>query len=181
MGSVVMNKKNKAILIVDDDPLMLRSVQKVLSKAFDEFSILTALSGAACLEIATAEQPEMILLDVNMPDMDGFDTCKHLRAAKETKHIPILMMTGEKLESSRKAAGLCIGADAYLFKPFGNAELIAQVQVILRIKHDEDILRAQKESLKRVFRDQITELQQSKEILEKKLNLLEKQIKEKII
>ena len=175
-----MTKKNKTVLVVDDDPLMLRVIQKTLIKAFDEFSIITTTSGLKCLEIAAAEYPETIILDVNMPDMDGFETCKTLKTNPETRHIPILMMTGETLESARKAAGLIIGADAYLFKPFGNAELIAQVQVMLRIKHAEDTLKAQKETLERAFRKQITDLQQSKESLQKQLHVLEKQIKETI-
>jgi len=111
--------------------------------------------------------------------MDGFEVCKRIRANKATKHIPILMMTGERLESASKAAGLSIGADAYLFKPFGNAELIAQVQVMLRIKHAEDILRAQKESQERNLNDQIIELQQQNDMLHKKIHLLEKHLKEK--
>ncbi|OGV66451.1 MAG: hypothetical protein A2283_06950 [Lentisphaerae bacterium RIFOXYA12_FULL_48_11] len=174
-----MTDKKKTILVVDDDPLMLRSVQKILLKAYDEFSIVTNSNGTSCPDMAAAEQPEIIILDVNMPDMDGFEVCKRIRANKATKHIPILMMTGERLESASKAAGLSIGADAYLFKPFGNAELIAQVQVMLRIKHAEDILRAQKESQERNLNDQIIELQQQNDMLHKKIHLLEKHLKEK--
>jgi len=174
-----MTNKNKVIMICDDDPLMLRSVQKILLKAYDEFSIVTSSTGTACPDLVAANQPEIIILDVNMPDMDGFEVCKLIRANKATKHIPILMMTGERLESASKAAGLSIGADAYLFKPFGNAELIAQVQVMLRVKRAEDILRTQKESQERNLNERIIELQKENDALQQKVQLLEKQLKER--
>lgn len=118
----------KKILIVDDDVETLRLVGLMLER--EGYEIITSENGKNALEKVKNESPDLILLDVMMPEMSGYDVARHLRDQKETKLLPIIMFTA-KAQIDDKVEGLEAGADAYLTKPTWPRELFAQVKVLL--------------------------------------------------
>jgi adenylate cyclase len=123
------------ILIVDDEPINLDILQTRL--AVHGYEILTATNGEEALAVATAQRPDLILLDVMMPKMDGIDVCRRLKADASLPFMPIILVTA-KADSKDVVAGLEAGADEYLTKPVDQAALVARVKSMLRIKalHD---------------------------------------------
>jgi adenylate cyclase len=123
------------ILIVDDNPTNLDILQARLTP--HNYEILTATDGEEALAIAREKQPDLILLDIMMPKMDGIEVCKHLRADSSLPFMPIIMVTA-KADSKDVIAGLEAGADEYLTKPVDHAALVARAKSMLRIKalHD---------------------------------------------
>jgi two-component system KDP operon response regulator KdpE len=117
----------KKILVVDDEPAFVRLVNMVLTQK--GFEVLTASDGQEGLRILYDNRPELVLLDVMMPKMDGWQTCSRIR---EISDVPIVMLTGKQKSEEDIVRGLDYGADDYLIKPVGNRELIARVQAILR-------------------------------------------------
>jgi DNA-binding response OmpR family regulator len=118
----------KKVLIVDDDQENLQLVADMLRA---EFQPLTSASGREGILIAVREQLDLILLDVNMPEMDGFEVCKRLREQPGTRQIPIVMLTTASSLDSR-VKGLDLGADDYITKPFQVRELVARIHARLR-------------------------------------------------
>ena len=114
------------VLIVEDDPNLLSTLKYNLQK--ESYDVVTAIDGVEAIETARREKPELILLDVMLPKMNGFEVCRILR--KETI-IPILMLTA-KNEEIDKIVGLEIGADDYLTKPFSMRELMARIRATFR-------------------------------------------------
>jgi PAS domain S-box-containing protein len=113
------------------------------------------------IEMAKAELPDAILLDVKMPGMDGFETCSRLMSDESTKRIPVIMITAIKTDPNSRVKGLEIGANAFLAKPIDQHELVSQVKVALRIKKAEDALREQKDSLNRMVQERTAALRES--------------------
>ncbi len=125
------------VLIVDDHPDSVAVAEARL--AGENVTICSASSGAAALEAARREKPDLILLDVDMPDMSGFDVCRALKADVELCMIPVLFLSGSgNLED--KVQGLDLGAVDYVTKPFDSFELRARVRAALRNKHLQDML-----------------------------------------
>lgn len=120
-------ERNK-ILVADDEPHILRVVKDKLANA--GFSVVTASNGEEALESARREKPALVLLDVMMPKMNGFDVCRALRAEAEFKGVPILLLTARGQEIDRHM-GLEAGASEYITKPFSPRELLATVQAQL--------------------------------------------------
>lgn len=118
----------KKILLVDDDRENLALLSQMLQAHYQS---LQAGSGKEGLQLAIREQPDLILLDVNMPEMDGFEVCKRLREQPVTRNIPIIMLTTVTGVDSR-VKGLEIGADDYIGKPFQSKELLARIGARLR-------------------------------------------------
>jgi two-component system, cell cycle response regulator len=125
------------ILIIDDDPAALEIAKARLSK--EGVEIVCAGSGVAGLEAAHRENPDLILLDVDMPDMSGFDVCRALKADEQLCMIPILFLSGSST-CEIKIQGLDLGAVDYVTKPFDAFELRARVRAALRTKHLQDLL-----------------------------------------
>ncbi len=113
-------------LVVDDE----RAIQRFLRPALEEhgFSVIEASNGRSALELAASKKPDVILLDLSLPDMDGLDVLKRLR---EWSTAPVIVVSARG-EESDKIAGLDQGADDYLIKPFGVEELLARIRVALR-------------------------------------------------
>ena len=117
---------DKVILVVDDEIDLLEMIQSIFERA-GFFNILTASSGTEALKIWKERQPDMIILDIMMPGIDGLSV---LREVRETSNIPVLLLTARG-EAEDRVAGLEVGADDYLVKPFHPKELLLRVQVIL--------------------------------------------------
>jgi DNA-binding response OmpR family regulator len=121
-----MPLKKSTVLTADDDPHLLRLVMRNLE--FEGYEVLTASDGKQALELIEAREPDLVLLDVMMPKMDGFTVCQRVR---EFSSVPIIMVTARGQEQDR-VRGLDLGADDYLTKPFGVDELLARVRAVLR-------------------------------------------------
>jgi DNA-binding response OmpR family regulator len=115
------------ILVVDDEVDVRRLIEVKLKKA--GFEVLTAADGLEGLETAKAENPDMVVMDVMMPRMDGFTAVKHIKA--EMNPAPVVLMLTAKGQESDVIEGLTGGADDYMVKPFAPRELIARIQVAL--------------------------------------------------
>ena len=115
-----------SVLIADDDPVVVRFVSTVLRK--EGWDILTAMDGAAALEVVGRESPSLVILDITMPKIDGFEVCRQLR---EWAQVPIIMLSARG-EVSDKVRCLDLGADDFITKPFAVDELIARVKSVLR-------------------------------------------------
>lgn len=126
------------ILVVDDQPLNVKLLEAKLTSEY--YDVLTASGGAAAVRIATEERPDLILLDVMMPDMDGYEVCRILRDQPETMHIPIVMVTALS-DTADRVVGLEAGADDFLTKPVDDLALFARVRSLLRFKVTFDELR----------------------------------------
>lgn len=121
--------KLRTILVIDDEPDLLRLLDYNLTQA--HYLALTARDGEAGLALARKQAPDLIILDVMMPGLDGWEVCKRLRQDPATSPIPILMLTA-KAEEADRVLGLELGADDYVSKPFGVRELLARVKALLR-------------------------------------------------
>ena len=139
-----MNK----ILAIDDKQDNLIAISALLKALIKKCSVITAMTGPLGIEKAVIEHPDVILLDIKMPDMDGYEVCGRLKSDERTSHIPIIMLTAIKTDADSRIKGLDLGADAFLSKPIDAAELAAEVKVMLRIKKAEDALRQERDELK---------------------------------
>jgi two-component system KDP operon response regulator KdpE len=114
------------ILVIDDEPQILRALRTILTAK--RFRVTTASRGEEGLSLAAAQQPDVIILDLSLPDMDGFEVCSQLR---EWTQVPIIILSVRESERD-KVIALDRGADDYLTKPFGIEELLARIRVALR-------------------------------------------------
>lgn len=121
-----MNKQRRKVLIVDDEPRMIRFIQ--LNLEHDGFEVYEATSGGEALKQLRDQMPDLIILDIMMPDLDGFDTLQMIR---EISTVPVIMLTAKGEEDDR-VRGLELGADDYITKPFSPRELSSRVQAVLR-------------------------------------------------
>ncbi|MFZ6028735.1 MAG: response regulator [Chloroflexota bacterium] len=117
---------NETILVVDDEPKITRLARDYLEK--DGFRVLAAADGATALAVARRDRPDLIVLDLMLPGVDGWEVCRALR--RETD-VPIIMLTA-RAEESDQVAGLELGADDYVTKPFSPRALVARVRALLR-------------------------------------------------
>ena len=117
------------ILIVDDEKNIVEAIRYNLER--EGFRTLTAADGKRALELAQRELPDLITLDVMLPEHDGWEVCRRLRQDSRTKRIPVIMLT-VKNDEADKIVGLELGADDYLTKPFSPKELLARIKAILR-------------------------------------------------
>jgi class 3 adenylate cyclase len=128
------------ILVADDNPMNLDILQTRL--AAHGYEVITAADGEAALALARAAQPDLVLLDIMMPKLDGLDVCRQLRADPALPFMPVILVTA-KGDSKDVVAGLEAGADEYLTKPVDQAALVARVKSMLRIKALHDTVQAQ--------------------------------------
>ena len=121
-----MPSRKTSVLVVDDDIRILRMLQRMLE--LEGYQVLTASSGVAALDIFDEKTPELVLLDIMLPDIDGYTVCQNIH---EFSQIPIIMITA-KDGDEEKVRGLDAGADDYVTKPFSANELVARVRAVLR-------------------------------------------------
>ena len=108
------------VLVVDDNPINLEILEELLAE--NDFAVHTALNADHALKIATRHSPQIILLDVMLPDIDGYDLCRQLRHLPQTENARIIMVTAKAMPSEM-ATGYDAGADAYITKPFDDSDL----------------------------------------------------------
>src|SRR5215467_2037493 len=126
------------VLVVDD---IISNVKLLEAKlAAEYFEVITAFNGEQALARVAAEMPDIILLDVMMPGMDGFEVCRRIKSNTQTAHIPVVMVTALD-QSSDRVTGLEAGADDFLTKPVDDAALFARVRSLVRLKIMTDELR----------------------------------------
>lgn len=121
------------IMVIDDEPDVVDLVKLILES--DGFKVVTAYSGKEALEKIEKEMPDLVLLDIMMPQMDGWEVFRRIKANKKTADIPVAMLTA-KTQSIDKMIGLhVVKVDDYITKPFGRSELLERVKKILAEKH----------------------------------------------
>jgi sigma-B regulation protein RsbU (phosphoserine phosphatase) len=151
---MTVTDEKKLVLIVDDAPANLQMMRSILK---DDFKIRVATSGAKALDLVKAEpHPDLILLDVMMPEMDGYEVCGLLKATPEAKDIPVIFLTG-KTEADDETKGFQVGAVDYIHKPFSPAVVKARV-------HTHLVLREAREQLARQLLEINNELEMAREI-----------------
>jgi len=126
VNMVFAERQSKTILVVDDEPRIAEAV--TMNLELDGYQVLVASDGQEALRKITEELPDLVILDVMMPDMDGFET---LRRIREISNVPVIMLTVKGAEAD-KVKGLELGADDYVTKPFGPKELISRAKAALR-------------------------------------------------
>ncbi|HEY1416481.1 MAG TPA: response regulator, partial [Myxococcaceae bacterium] len=133
-----MSQEKPRVLVVEDDLSILTGVS--MNLRFEGYEVLQAQDGARGLEMAVTDAPDLIVLDVMMPDLDGFEVCRRLKSNPITLHIPVVMVTALD-QPSDKVRGLEAGADDFLTKPIPELALIARVRSLARLKMVTDELR----------------------------------------
>lgn len=118
-----------SILIVDDEPNILMSLEFIMKKA--GYEVRTARDGAAAMDAIKASPPDLLLLDVMLPERDGFDICQTVRTNPDWRSIRIIMLTAKGRDVERQK-GLALGADDYITKPFSTREVLTRVEEVLR-------------------------------------------------
>jgi two-component system cell cycle sensor histidine kinase/response regulator CckA len=151
------------ILIVDDMPENVAAFKSVIEAYIEDCDILVAENGLQAIELVARHHPDLVLMDVHMPEMDGFEACRHLKTNPESSSIPVLMVSAFMTQGHHRALGLENGADGYLCKPFDTAELIAQVRGLLRLKRSEDKLRSERDAFKKELEERNQHLRMSEE------------------
>jgi DNA-binding response OmpR family regulator len=122
-----VNRKRR-ILLADDDPGLRRLIGTTLGSG--DFELFQAVDGEQALQMAREQQPELVLLDVNMPKLDGFEVCQQLKTDPETSAMKVVMLTARGAETDR-ARGREAGADDYFVKPFSPVQLLNKVYALL--------------------------------------------------
>jgi len=138
---------NMKILAIDDKLDNLIVIKAILKDSFPDASVYTALNGHDGLKLALAISPDVILLDIVMPDLDGFETCRRLKENERLKHIPIVFLTALKTNRENRIKALEVGAEAFLSKPIDEQELYAQVRAMAKIKAAAEQEKSEKERL----------------------------------
>jgi CheY-like chemotaxis protein len=118
----------RRILVIDDQVEIARLIARILGKSYD---VSTAEDGESGLRRVSIDLPDLVLLDLNMPNMDGWEVCRRLKSDPRTREIPVVMMTAGESTPEDAARGLSLGASEYLVKPFVREVLIHNVQRIL--------------------------------------------------
>ena len=141
-------KHDASILIIDDELEFCETVEQVISHFLPQSQVSIALSGREGLEKSEHLQPDIVMLDIRLPDIDGYEICKILKDNPQTQESLILVITGLNHSQDLKIEFLELGADAFLKKPFDDSELIAQIKALLRLKSAEAKIKDECKNLK---------------------------------
>ncbi len=151
-----MTRQSGKLLVVDDNPVVLLGISELLRSA--GFDVLEARSGAEALQQARQQRPDLVLLDVVLPDASGVELCRRLKADPALNRLFVVLLSSVETSSGSQASGLDAGADGYIARPIENRELLARVQSLLRIQQAEAALRAAQDELERRVDERTTEL-----------------------
>ncbi|HME45745.1 MAG TPA: response regulator transcription factor [Syntrophorhabdales bacterium] len=148
------------ILVADDDPRMLVLTTEVLGEA--GYEVLQASNGKECLEALKAHHPDIVLLDVMLPDTTGIELCRQIKADERLQGIFVILFSGVQVSSDYQADALNAGADGYIVKSVSNKELLARVQSAVRIKRMVDALREKEKEQQKLILELQAALAESK-------------------
>lgn len=123
-----MQKKTHKILLVDDDPNILISLEFLMRK--NGFDVLIARNGTEAMELLNENVPDLTLLDIMMPDVDGYEICRHIKTSKKLKHSKVMFLSAKTREADVRK-GYELGADLYVTKPFSTKDLVKKVEELL--------------------------------------------------
>jgi len=141
-----LNENSKSIiLVVDDDPNMLLETSRLLST--NGYEVLQAKNGTECLKIAIPTKPALILLDVFLPDMDGVEACRLIKLEEELQDTFVVLISDKKNDSKEQAEGMKTVADGYIARPIGNNELLARIELFLRLQRSQAALQEKRTEL----------------------------------
>jgi DNA-binding response OmpR family regulator len=118
----------KKILVVDDDPYILMSLEFLMKK--NGYDVMVARNGKEALEIVEKQIPDIVLLDIMMPDVDGYEICRHIKKTAKLKHAKVVFMSAKSKEADIQK-GYDLGAALYITKPFSTRELVKQIKELL--------------------------------------------------
>lgn len=158
---------NAQILVIDDDPHLRRAIVRILTTA--GYNILEAATGAEGLQLAADMRPDLILLDVVLPDISGLEVCRRFKNSPEYAGTYVVLLSGVKTSSDHQSEGLDIGADGYIVRPIEPRELVARVRAMLRIKHAEDELTRYRDHLEDLVNARTTELAETNQRLQQEI------------
>lgn len=131
-----MDNQDRTILVVDDDEAGRYATSRILRQM--GFAVKEASTGAEALRISM-EKPDLVVLDINLPDMSGLEVCKRIKASPVTKTIPVLHLSATYIDTKSRVTGLDSGADGYLIHPVESEELVATINALLRMKRAEEL------------------------------------------
>ena len=154
-----MENYSLKLLAIDDNRDNLTSLQAVVADILPQASILTALNGPAGLDLASVEDPDVILLDIVMPGMDGFEVCRQLKGDEKLWHIPVVFLTALKTDRKSRIKALEVGAEGFLAKPLDETELMAQIRAMAKIKEANVLKRQEQERLSALVGERTSELE----------------------
>jgi len=144
------------ILIVDDNPVVLFAMAHLLKS--EGFTVVEATTGKEGLALARTETPDLVLLDVMLPDINGVELCRQIKANAETSQLFVVLLSSIETSPDSQVTGLEAGADGYIARPIENRELVARVQAMLRIKRAESALRKAHDELEKRVAERTEEL-----------------------
>lgn len=136
------------ILVVDDNPINVDLLVDIAENR--GWHVLTAYDGETAIQVTQTQQPDVVVLDVNMPMMSGYEVCAHLKADARTAHVPVIMLTA-LADVDARVKGLAVGADDYITKPYSARELIARIETRMRAKEENDSLRQMQQTIRQTF------------------------------
>jgi PAS domain S-box-containing protein len=167
-----MTSPSARILVTDDDPLMLSAATRLLTSA--GYEVIPAINGEQTLQLVQEHRPDLMLLDVVLPDIDGTEVCRRIKADARTADIFVILLSGVRTGSDEQSDAMEGGADGYITRPIANRELLARIQAYLRIKTAEQKLKEYTRQIEEVAADK----QRINHELEMSQTELEKQNKE---
>lgn len=168
-NSIMKNRKIK-ILAIDDNPDNLISLKALIKKSFPDVLFFAATNGIKGLELAATHDPDVVLLDIVMPEMDGFEVCKKVKSLAKLNDIPVVFITALKGNTLSRRHALEVGAEAFLAKPIDEYELTAQIRAMVKIKNANIEKRDRVKLLSKLVNERTSELN---EINQSYINLLD--------
>ena len=138
------------ILAIDDNNDNLITLGAIIKESFPDLDFDTALSGKKGIELAISSNPDVILLGVNMPDMDGFEVCRRLKQDERSRDIPVVFLTAVKEDKGNRIKAIVVGGEAFLNKPIDATELVAQIRAMVKIKEFASLKRNENGCLSRL-------------------------------
>ena len=153
-------RERPKILVVDDIPENVRLLEAVLAP--HGYDVVTAADGAEALAVVDAEQPDLVLLDIFMPELDGYAVCERLRENEATAVLPVIMVTSSIGEEKTRA--IEVGADDFIPKPFNHDELLTRVRSLLRIKRYHDTIKELNRTLEERVEAQVEEMERLRQL-----------------
>ncbi len=154
------------LLSIDDQRDNQITIKGALNSYFKGADFYFALSGKDGIKVAKESNPDVILLDIMMPEMDGFETCRMIKSDSKLKYIPVILLSAIGSKTENRIKGMEMGADAVMSKPFDPGELAAQIRVMLRIKTAEEKLRQENIKLDKLVEEKISEIVYQATVLE---------------